>query len=65
MDVQAPQEFSIALAGHDKLKAMVYVGPDRLGGVDDYHEANYGMLADRYRKLNPSDHAKLLALVHE
>jgi len=62
---QLAQEYSLALAGHGKLKAMIYVGQYWLGGVDEHHEANYGMLEDRYRELNQADRAKLLALVRE
>jgi hypothetical protein len=59
------QEVSLALTGHGKLKAMVFVGQYWLGGVDEHHEANYGTLKDRYRELSQADHEKLLALVHE
>jgi hypothetical protein len=62
---QLAQEYSLALAGHGKLKAMIYISPTWLGGVDKHHEANYGMLEDRYRELSQADHAKLLALVRE
>lgn len=59
------QEVSLALTGHGKLKAMIYIGPTWLGGVDEHHEANYGTLEDRYRELSQADHEKLLALIHE
>jgi len=65
MDGWLTQEVSLALAGHGKLKAMIYIGPNWLGGVDEDHEANYGELEDRYRELGQADHAKLLALVQE
>ncbi len=65
MDGWLVQEVSLALAGHGKLKAMIYIGPTWLGGVDEDHEDNYGTLEDRYREINSADHAKLLALVQE
>ena len=65
MDGWLVQEASLALTGHGKLKAMIYIGSTWLGGVDEHHEANYGTLQDRYRELGQADHEKLLALVHE
>lgn len=65
MDGWLVQEVSLALVGHGKLKAMIYIGPTWLGGVDEDHEANYGELEDRYRALSQADRAKLLALVRE
>jgi hypothetical protein len=59
---QTPSEVSIAFEDRKGLKAMVWIGPGWLGGVD-HRQDKYGEFADRYRSLAPNDHQALLALL--
>ena len=65
MDGLTPQEYSIALAGKDRMETMVWVGPDWLGGVDARHKDEKGKLTSHYRKLDPQQHARLVALLKQ
>jgi hypothetical protein len=65
MDGLTPQEYSIALDGKDRMEAMVWVGPDWLGGVDARHKDEKGGLISHYRKLDPQQHARLAALLKQ
>jgi hypothetical protein len=65
MDGLTPQEYAIALDGKDRMEAMVWVGPDWLGGVDARHKDEKGGLASHYRKLDAQQHARLVALLQQ
>ena len=61
---QKPQEYSLAFEGGKGLKAMVWIGPDWLGGVDSRHQDQHGVLTDRHRQLEPEDHQTLISLLN-
>lgn len=63
MEGQSPQEYSMAFEGRQGLKALVWIGPDWLGGVDNRHRDRYGELEDRHRQLGQEDHRELVALL--
>ncbi len=63
MDRQAPQEVSLAFEGRKGLKALVWIGPGWLAGVDSRHRSMDGELWVRHRQIEPGDHEKIAALL--
>jgi hypothetical protein len=57
-----PEEYSVALDGGGKMRTMVWVYPGWLGGVDSEHSDKQGLIS-RFRKLDPAQHAQLVALL--
>jgi hypothetical protein len=63
MEGRAPQESWVSLDGNERMEAMVWIGPDWLGGVDDEHKDEKGALTSHYRKVSPEQHERLVALL--